>query len=203
MEDRLRNYPEPYLIDKFPLPTISAADLTALSADQQHHLDGAIVFYGSNFDYDRSDLTFSPVYGELPGVFMQAVAVDNIITLRGSLVRANPPFGLSDVAFRLVEACFLSFLALSLCVVFCAVSRLMPEELFPRPFGWDARLFEDWVLPATLVLALAEGYWLHVSPGEWVGALTAMLVAIRALKMARLLQPKKAKAALPRATGPA
>lgn len=65
----------------FPFQTILASDLDILNETaRQAAFRDQVVFVGTWFN-DAADLTYSPVHGELPGLFVHATAFDNLVTL--------------------------------------------------------------------------------------------------------------------------
>ena len=70
--------------------TISVGHLLTTSGDQDVHdaLAGRAVFYGAAFQL-TGDRVISPVYEELPGVYLHAMAYDNIATFGRDYKRAH------------------------------------------------------------------------------------------------------------------
>lgn len=70
--------------------TIMVKDLLGSSGDMDidHALRGKTVFYGGGFHLS-GDLVSSPVFEELPGVYMHAMAYDNLITYGTHYKRAD------------------------------------------------------------------------------------------------------------------
>lgn len=70
--------------------TITAKDLLGSPGDPdiESALKGRTVFYGGGFDM-ANDLFSSPVFDNLPGVYMHAMAYDNLITLNQAYKRSS------------------------------------------------------------------------------------------------------------------
>lgn len=70
--------------------TITVAHLLGSSgdADVGRALKGSTVFYGAAFNL-TGDRVVSPVFEELPGVYLHAMAYDNLVTLRNDYKRAE------------------------------------------------------------------------------------------------------------------
>ncbi|WP_430425736.1 CHASE2 domain-containing protein [Phenylobacterium sp.] len=164
------NYPEPFRIANTPLPTIEAADLTALEPEQAEALRGAVVFYGGAFKFTGQDTIEAAPYGPLPGVFAHAMALDNILTLRDSAVRSDSPLGGDRQSYRLIQALTIVTLALTLS---CLAMTPLVLGFTPHTAMRRALQIEGWVLVGGAILALLEWKVLHVSPGLWFGALVA------------------------------
>jgi len=77
--------------------------------DVQEALQGHTVFYGAAFDFvgDRID---SPVYAELPGVYLHAMAHDNLVSFGRDYKRAERQAYLLDLAVLLCTAALLVLL---------------------------------------------------------------------------------------------
>ncbi len=58
--------------------------------DIQRAIEGHAVFYGAAFQL-TGDRVLSPVFDELPGVYLHAMAYDNLRTFRGNYKRADRP----------------------------------------------------------------------------------------------------------------
>lgn len=81
------------LADKLFCPytrTVTVAHLLSFSRDQdvETALRGRTVLYGAAFRL-TGDVVNSPVYAELPGVYLHAMAYDNLATFRGRYKRAT------------------------------------------------------------------------------------------------------------------
>lgn len=70
--------------------TITVAHLLAFSADRDvsEALSGKTVFYGAGFRL-TGDVVASPVYAEMPGVYLHAMAYDNLVTFGRHYKRAT------------------------------------------------------------------------------------------------------------------
>lgn len=78
---------------KLPCPyhrTISVSHLlnSAGDPDIEQALTGRTVFYGAGFRF-TGDRVESPVYGEMPGVYLHAMAYDNLLSLGDAYKRAD------------------------------------------------------------------------------------------------------------------
>lgn len=100
----------------------SARDILSLSPEERDYLaaelDNAFVLVGVNVD-GIPDFVDSPVHGRLPGVFMHAMALDNMLTSGPRFLRDSPkiplPFGgLSLGVDAVVQTLLLLGLALAL-----------------------------------------------------------------------------------------
>jgi CHASE2 domain-containing protein len=105
-------------------------------------IDGKTVFYGGGF-LMASDVVVSPVFGELPAVYLHAMAYDNLRTFGANYKRADRAFlsrsgAIDDVLLLLIAAL----------LVLVSTDKL-PRLPRPRPlFRW-------------LALGLAAGWLLH------------------------------------------
>lgn len=81
--------------------TITVAHLLGSSgdADVARVLQGGTVFYGAAFNL-TGDRVVSPVFEELPGVYLHAMAYDNLATLRNDYKRAERELLIPSVAGR-------------------------------------------------------------------------------------------------------
>lgn len=97
----------------FPFQTIRAFDLSGMSeAALSDAFDNQVVFVGGQFG-DAPDTSISPVHGQIPGVFVHATGLENLITFGNRYWRADrrvdgAPLGLK----HLIE--FMALLAASL-----------------------------------------------------------------------------------------
>jgi CHASE2 domain-containing protein len=81
--------------------TLTVAHLLGSSgdADVGRALKGSAVFYGAAFNL-TGDRVASPVFEELPGVYLHAMAYDNLLTLGGDYKRAEREFFLPSLTGR-------------------------------------------------------------------------------------------------------
>jgi hypothetical protein len=146
-------------------------------------MEGRYVFYGGNFAM-ADDLITPPTHRPVPGVFLHAMALDNLLRFRGDYVRVEGESGISAVTTWLA-------LAVIAFVGFCTVMAWNGYETLtrrpadptgrrssPRPerHGSQAEKFWDWLRPVgnqiigfswvVLFLAIAA---LGVCLASWVG----------------------------------
>lgn len=93
--------------------TISANHLLNSVGDDdiKGALTGKTIFYGAGFRF-TGDRVESPVYGEMPGVYLHAMAYDNLLTFKHEYKRANRHgtlVKLIDFLLLLAAACLLVF----------------------------------------------------------------------------------------------
>jgi CHASE2 domain-containing protein len=62
--------------------------LGTFDPDVERVIRGKAVFYGASFDAS-GDRVVSPTYHDLPGVYLHAMAYDNVVSLGGSYKRAD------------------------------------------------------------------------------------------------------------------
>ncbi|WP_172448538.1 CHASE2 domain-containing protein [Caulobacter mirabilis] len=167
--------PERYRLEGRPIASVSAADLPGQAPDRFAQLADAVVFYGGAFAFNAGDQEATPVYGMLPSVYAHAMALDNLVTLRGAAWRAEPPFGLEPKAYRMLEAFTLllfSFLLASGLAWLNVVVRGEPVDS-GRLAVADITANRIPMAGAIVLVALIEWFGLHISPGYWVGAWSA------------------------------
>jgi hypothetical protein len=103
------------LAAKKPCPytnTISVLHLLGpYDEDVERHVAGKAVFYGANFQM-AGDRVISPVYEDLPGVYLHAMAHDNLVTFGDDFKRAR-----LHPASRITNAILLLFMVFLLLVV--------------------------------------------------------------------------------------
>jgi hypothetical protein len=81
--------------------TVTVAHLLLSSSDAElaSALKGSTVFYGAAFNL-TGDRVVSPVFEELPGVYLHAMAYDNLVTFRTEYKRAERDFPIISLAGR-------------------------------------------------------------------------------------------------------
>ncbi len=81
--------------------TVTVAHLLLSSSDAElvGALKGSTVFYGAAFNL-TGDRVVSPVFEELPGVYLHAMAYDNLVTFRNEYKRAERDFPIVSFAGR-------------------------------------------------------------------------------------------------------
>lgn len=73
----------------FPFQTIRAVDLSRMSeAALRDAFENQVVLVGGQFS-DAPDTSVSPVHGQIPGVFVHATAIENLITFGNGYWRAD------------------------------------------------------------------------------------------------------------------
>lgn len=92
---------DPFRDDCPATPTVPVRILLGPSRAQERNvrrlMDDAIVLYGAHFQ-GASDIVNTPVSDDLPGVFLHAVALDNLITLDEPLPAGDAHLPLLDVS---------------------------------------------------------------------------------------------------------
>lgn len=121
------------------------------------------------------DKALSPVHGQVPGVFLHAMALDNLISWRGGYYRQSSGLVSPEAALEI---------ALSLLVLVLAVylrERLAEpdcrKDSLLRPLGWSA-LFVLGALVAIAGLVVLLAFALHRSPANWVGVFSLFLITL-------------------------
>jgi hypothetical protein len=81
--------------------TVTVGQLLLSSGDHElaDAIRGSAVFYGAAFKLS-GDRVASPVFEELPGVYLHAMAYDNLVTLRGDYKRAERQFPVPSLLGR-------------------------------------------------------------------------------------------------------
>lgn len=105
----------------FPYQTVSAATIVQSDIDvRKAAFEGQVVFIGTLFR-DAPDLTWSPVHGELPGLFVHATAFDNLFTFGNRYWKADG----SSIISGLSLSRFIELVALfSVAAVFARASHI-------------------------------------------------------------------------------
>ena len=82
--------------------TVIAGEMNEMEgSDQMDAFTNRIVMIGTALD-DGGDFIFSPLHDRLPGVYLHAMALDNLMTWRGNYVESREPaLGWSDGKWRL------------------------------------------------------------------------------------------------------
>ena len=129
--------------------TISVVQLLDSSSDKDvvEALHGKAVFYGASFQM-VGDRVSSPVYDELPGVYLHAMAYDNLVTFGRNYKRARHELFLGSLS--MVVNCLLLVLTVLLLLW---VER--PPAAVTRVLGWVSRVGRKVKRPAFIGLGLA------------------------------------------------
>jgi CHASE2 domain-containing sensor protein len=162
--------------------TLSASDLEVSSAEDRallaELLRDRLVLVGANIT-STADLVQSPVHGKIPGVYLHAMALDNLIT-RG-MNYDHDPANLPHVGINwldLVEVALLGLIAL----LKALHQRCRADEHRLAPWaGWKRTLFlapwPAWLLVLfALVLISGALHGINVTPVNVLGVLLLSLV---------------------------
>lgn len=161
--------------------TISVGHLLGSSddADVRAALEKRTVFYGAAFQL-TGDRVISPVYEELPGVYLHAMAYDNLRTLGHNYKRANREMVLTSASGRRVVVSLSGLLDGLLLLVTVGV-LLLVEEPFPKARRLRQRLTrtKPWLRGAALgVAALLVVLALVIRVSLWSVLLSLPLVLV-------------------------
>jgi hypothetical protein len=121
-----------------------------------------IIFYGASFT-GAEDAAWSPSHGRVPGVFMHAMALDNLLTLGDDYIREAEGF---DPVFLLLNACVM---------LLVVATKILTQDFLVRRFR-DQKLFCFAVSSAAGVLIFAAAMYisfvlLRFAPVNWLGFL--------------------------------
>ncbi len=170
--------------ERFPsVPTLHGSALfptdphgtNVRSDDYDDRLDALlrdrVVLVGADL-FGTGDTVLSPVHGTLPGVYLHAMALENLIRFGDDYWRES-----WDPRWRFQKRWGPEVLATAfLLAVFAAIRLLVQDRASPESLaqlmGWMAGAFAVWVLVAVLVLgaAMALVAKTNVSPLNWLGA---------------------------------
>jgi hypothetical protein len=112
--------------------TVSVAHLLLSSNDKElaDLVRGKVVFYGAAFDL-AGDRVASPVFDELPGVYLHAMAYDNLVTLGKNYKRAEREFLTPSLAGRQISIPLTGVVDALLLLVTVTIVLLVEEPPLP------------------------------------------------------------------------
>ena len=112
--------------------TVSVAHLLLSSNDAElaDMVRGKAVFYGAAFDL-TGDRVASPVFDELPGVYLHAMAYDNLVTLGKNYKRAEREFLMPSLAGRQISIPLTGVVDALLLLVTVTIVLLVEEPPLP------------------------------------------------------------------------
>ena len=112
--------------------TLTVAHLLGSSgdADVGRALKGGAVFYGAAFNLTGDRVT-SPVFEELPGVYLHAMAYDNLLTLGSDYKRAEREFFLPSLTGRHIVVPLTGLVDAALLLVTVGILLLVEEPPLP------------------------------------------------------------------------
>jgi CHASE2 domain-containing sensor protein len=157
-------------------PSISVAHLLGSSRDEHiaKALSGKTIFYGAGFQM-AGDRVVSPVYHDLPAVFLHAMAYDNLLTYREDYKRARRDEVVASGSGRwmVISGSVMSVLVDAV-LLFATVGMLLWE----RVLKWFAGALGAFLLFIALLIPTSQKYAaLAVLLG--LGALPFFLIAAR------------------------
>jgi|GEM_PF-5441758 len=171
----------------------SARDLLAMSVDEREYLsaelEGSVILVGVNVD-GIPDFVDSPVHGLLPGVFMHAMALDNMLTLGPAYLRDAPQITLPAGGFGLGADIIVQTLLLLGLALMLAVSRgRAPSEAddvkskFSLVRRWSAGLAFNLIIfthfslvvAAVVIITLSVMHWAPLNYGGLLLVAAAMI----------------------------
>lgn len=177
--------------------TLSASDLEATGAEDRALLErllaGKLVLVGARIA-GTGDVTLSPLHGKIAGVYVHAMALDNLINWGMGYYRSTP--GLAEIGIPgtgsvdLLDVGELALLAL----IARLKGRLEAPLLTPTLASHRRRLLLQplaaWVSVLTLVMALSALLWvLNFTPANVLGLLLISLTLFKA-RIQALLESK-------------
>lgn len=148
----------PVALVALPFPTLEARHVLAgrVTLEAAQRLDGGVVMIGASFP-GALDLFESSVYGDVPGVYSHAAALQTLASPERVLA--------TELGGRWAELGYtLAFVGVSVSLATLGFSALV---LFGAPFA-----AADWAARAIMVLAIGasaafELYYLRVGPSAW------------------------------------
>lgn len=150
--------------------TVPAVELlipsSARDGDAKRMIEGNIVFYGAHVD--GSDTYVTPTNPSLPGIYIHAMALDNLLRMDGRYLQTEAPFGPlrldSDGVSLLIGAPIIALIA--------AVYLTLVAPIATRGILWRALVVRVF-MPFVLVIASLPFAWmllsLRLAPLDWVG----------------------------------
>jgi CHASE2 domain len=160
---------------------------TSTDADVARAIEGSAVFYGAAFHL-TGDRVVSPVFEELPGVYLHAMAYDNLRTLREDYKRAERQFLLPSLGARKIPLPLTRPIDLLLLLVTVSILLLVEE---PPPAiqtlrGRSARIPTSIKCMAMGLTAVFVVVMLWVQASIWLALLGVLIlmVAIAVLDLA-------------------
>jgi len=169
--------------------TISVGHLLGSSddADVRAALEKRTVFYGAGFQL-TGDRVISPVYDELPGVYLHAMAYDNLRTFGREYKRANREMVFMGASGRRIVVS-LSGVLDGLLLLLTVGVLLLVEEPFPTMRRFRLRLSRmnpslRWLALAAAGLLVALALTVRVSLWSVLLSLPLVLLAITFLDLA-------------------
>jgi len=112
--------------------TITVGQLLLSSGDKElaKALQGSTVFYGAAFNL-TGDRVASPVFEELPGVYLHAMAYDNLVTFRNNFKRAEREFLIPSLIGRHISIPLTGVVDAVLLLVTVSILLLVEEPPLP------------------------------------------------------------------------
>lgn len=157
----------------------SALEVTE-SEDRQllrQMLEGKLVLVGAKIT-GTDDITLSPLYGNVPGVYLHAMALDNLVTWGMDYYRSMPTLG--EVGF-VGKIDLLDCFELALLALIAHLKGTLDAPLFTRSLMKQQRRprsapLASWVLVTGLLALLSAGLWLfNYTPANVFGLLLLSL----------------------------
>nr|WP_276574306.1 CHASE2 domain-containing protein [Pseudomonas pseudonitroreducens] len=173
--------------------TLSASDLEATSEKDRELLGrllrGKLVLVGASIA-GTGDLTLSPLHGKLPGVYLHAMALDNLIVQGQHYYRDPPVLPLLPGSLNWVD--LLQLLMLGVIAALNAIQE-RPADSWPRQ-RWLRSPFLGLALTTALLILVSYAlYWLNMTPVNVLGILLLSL-SLFTERIREFLQPRPRKA---------
>jgi CHASE2 domain-containing sensor protein len=131
-------------------------------------LAGRIVLVGANFT-GQNDIGPSPVFGDIPGVFIHAMALDNLIVHGTGFLSVWPEGGVGGLGFN-------DMVELGLTLAFTLLGYWLGRFVSPKSIRWGL----PWMLAlmlggaaAGLLITWVLVWGLRLEPINWIGVLLA------------------------------
>ncbi len=168
--------------------TLSASDLEVTEPDDQalirQLLQGKLVLVGARIS-GTGDVTLSPLHGKLPGVYLHAMALDNLINWGMDYYRATPSLAELGIPYS-GSVDVLDVIELALLALITLLKGTLEAPLFSvTGNGQRARLRLEplgaWAVVVVLLSGLSVGLWLNnYTPANVLGLLLLSLTLFSA-----------------------
>lgn len=138
----------------------------AKDAEARAMIENNIVFYGSQVD--GSDIYVTPTHPRLPGVYIHAIALDNLLRMDGLYLQTEALLG----PFRMDSDDISLVIGAPMIALIAAVYLTLVAPIATRGILWRALVVRVF-MPFVLVLASLPFAWLLLSlrlaPLDWIG----------------------------------